>query len=112
MDQHTAARYERFLNSPVAKAHMKIREEIVSELHLDFERRESGMNGMHGGMHAVCSMCRGSIAQLTQEEPSTLDENSVRVDHETGYTYTLETLATLFMAHFMQRHYEQEGRRG
>lgn len=88
------ASYARFVNSPVAKAHTAIRDEVISELHLDFERRPNGM-------HAVCCMCRGSIVQLTQQE---------RDGHETGYTYTLDAMGSLFMAHFMQRHYEQEGR--
>lgn len=95
MDDLTAARYQRFLNSPVAEAHKAIREEIIAELHLDFEPR-------HNGLHAVCSMCRGSVVQLTDKKHGV----------EKGYVYTLETMATLFMAHFMGRHYEQEGRKG
>jgi hypothetical protein len=88
-------RHVQFMNSPVALAHKAIRDEIVSELHLDFERRENGV-------HAVCTLCRRSIAPLTD----------IHSNHEVGYVYTLENLATLFMAHFMQRHYDQEGRRG
>lgn len=94
MDE-TTARYQRFLNSPVAQEHKAIREEIISELHLEFEQRENGM-------HAVCAMCRGSVSQLTQKSG----------DHETSYALTLENMATLFMVHYMNRHYTQEGRRG
>lgn len=94
MDE-TTARYQRFLNSPVAIEHEKIRDEIIAEMHLEFERRENGM-------HSVCAMCRRSVAQLTQQNG----------DHEASYAFTLENLATLYMTHFMNMHYEQEGRRG
>lgn len=87
-------RHARFANSPIALAHKQIRDEIISELHLDFERRENGV-------HAVCMLCRASVAPLTD----------TRSEHEVGYVYTLDALATLYMAHFMQRHYDQEGRK-
>lgn len=87
------ARYNRFINSPVAVAHKQIRDEVVSELHLEFEPRNNGL-------HAVCVMCRGSVAQLTDKKHGV----------EKGYVYTLDSLESLFMAHFMQRHYDQEGR--
>jgi hypothetical protein len=94
-EQLKQAAYSRFLNSPTTEAHAEIRKEIVAELHLDFETRENGV-------HAVCMLCRGSVAQLTAKKE----------EHEAGYVFTLDQLASLFMAHFMNRHYEQEGRRG
>lgn len=92
-EQLQAAGYQKFLNSPVVDMHAQVRKEVVAELHLDFETRENGV-------HAVCMLCRGSVAQLTQR----------REEHEAGYVHTLDHLASLFMSHFMQRHYEQEGR--
>lgn len=98
------ARVERFENSTVAQEHKKIRDEIVKELHLDFERRENGT-------HAVCLLCRGSVAQLTQVTSYADSTRDAGVEfHEHGYVFTLDGLASLFMTHFMQKHYEQEGR--
>lgn len=95
------ARHDAFLNSPVAQEHNRIRDEIITELHLEFETRErSTDDGLQNEVHAVCAMCRRSVAPL-------LERHDV---HELSKAYTLDALATLYMHHFMHMHYEQEGR--
>jgi len=101
-------RHALFAKSPIATAHQEIRDEVVSELHLEFEHRASTNGaGKGAGLHAVCAMCKFSVAQLTDIHPVQGDH----VLHEISFSYTLDTLATLYMAHFMQRHYDQEGRK-
>lgn len=101
--QGGSARHDTFLNSPMAQEHNRIRDEIITELHLEFETRHrivSSPDVTQEEIHAVCAMCRRSIAPLMERHTG----------HETSKAYTLDALATLYMHHFMHMHYEQEGR--